>query len=99
MKKLLDYLRLRNICLTIIVSYSILIGSFAIAKSLNFGIHQEEFINNDCKLNAKDFPRQSITFWTCKFSDGCIASWTSDISGAYQRNFRWIEYKRHGRLM
>ncbi len=91
--------KLRNLVRSLLLIGTILVGSLAIAGRIDFGIHETEFINGDCKLENKDFPREGVTLWTCEFTDGCLAGWMSDITGANQRNFRWIDYMRHGVMM
>ncbi len=59
--------------------------------------HQQQFINGECKF--KTIVYSDYILWNCEFSDGCIAGWISDISGAHQRGHRWLEKVRHGKLI
>ena len=84
--------------LNLIIAF-VLVCSIAYGGArLNFDIHETEFIQGHCKLTNKDFSRKGITLWTCEFTDGCLAGWVSDISGANQRNFRWINKRKHGKI-
>ncbi len=73
-------------------------SSLAFGGRLNFGVwHQTDFIQGSCKITVKDF--HNVTVWIVKFSDGCVAGFTSDLSGANQRELRWIERIEHGQIM
>ena len=93
MRKLLNFKLLRNVAIALI-----LICSVAFGGRLDFGTwHQSEFIQGNCKIITKDFYNETV--WIVTFSDGCIAGFTSDLSGANQRDLRWLERIEHGRIM
>lgn len=78
----------------------IIMSSLAFGGRLDFGVwHETDFIEGNCKLKTKDYSQQNVTIWIVEFPDGCVAGWTSDLSGANQRHLRWLYKIEHGRIM
>ncbi len=91
--------RLRSFLLSFTFMFAFACSSVSGEKQFNYGWHQTDFIEGNCKIETKDFNRENVSLWTIEFTDGCLAGFMSDLSGANQRNFRWINRYRHGKLM
>ncbi len=87
-----------SITLAVVFTCSLAFGMPS--KRFDFGIwHTPDFKEGKCKLRKQDYNDKNTTVWLCQFKDGCLVGWLSDLSGANARDFRWLIYNEHGKVM